>query len=80
MIVYIFSFVSFLLFGIRQYRIYNRMDAKEKTMKDSGEAYVQVLFLRIELCISKHVAKKESSYEVGMELPVHTKQECTKRS
>jgi len=33
-IVYVFSFVSFLLFGVRQYRIYQEKDAEEKTMKD----------------------------------------------
>jgi hypothetical protein len=31
--VYVFSFVSFLLFSVRQYRIYQEMDATEKTMK-----------------------------------------------
>jgi len=31
--VYIFSFVSIMLFSMRQYRIYRQMDAKEKTMK-----------------------------------------------
>merc|ERR1719197_2036200 len=31
--VYVFSFISFLLFSVRQYRIYQDMDAKEKTMK-----------------------------------------------
>merc|ERR1740138_1200114 len=32
-IVYVVSFVSFLLFGIRQHRLYQEMDAKNKTMK-----------------------------------------------
>jgi hypothetical protein len=33
-IVYVFSFISFLLFGVNQMRIYQQMDAEEKTMKD----------------------------------------------
>jgi len=33
-IVYIFSFISFLLFSIRQLRLSQRLDANEKTMKD----------------------------------------------
>ena len=32
-IVYIFSFVSFLLFSVRQHRTYQKMDAEEVTMK-----------------------------------------------
>jgi hypothetical protein len=32
--VYLFSFITFLLFSVRQYRIYQEMDAKEITMKD----------------------------------------------
>jgi len=33
-IAYVFSFVSFLVFGVMQLRSYNRIDATEKTMKD----------------------------------------------
>jgi hypothetical protein len=33
-IAYFFSFVTFLLFGVSQHRIYQRLDATEKTMKD----------------------------------------------
>jgi hypothetical protein len=31
--VYVFSFMSFMWFSVRQYRIYQDMDAKEKTLK-----------------------------------------------
>jgi hypothetical protein len=33
-VVYVGSFISFLWFSVRQLRIYNEMDAQEKTMKD----------------------------------------------
>jgi len=33
-IVYIVSFISFLLFSVRQLRLYQRLDANEKTMKN----------------------------------------------
>jgi hypothetical protein len=34
MVVYVGSFIAFILFSVRQYRMYEEMDAKEKTMKD----------------------------------------------
>jgi hypothetical protein len=34
LVVYVGSFIAFLLFSVRQYRMYEEMDAKEKTMKD----------------------------------------------
>merc|ERR1719271_858964 len=69
-IVYIFSFVSFLLFGVRQYRIYEQMDADEKTMKDfavelkglppfTGEANVEDL-------VQKAVASATGKTVVGV--------------
>ena len=33
-IVYVFSFITFLLFSVRQQRLYKKIDREEKTMKE----------------------------------------------
>jgi len=37
-IVYVASFIYFMLFSVSQYRTYQKLDASQKTMKDFGLA------------------------------------------
>jgi hypothetical protein len=75
LIVYLFSFVTFLLFSVRQLRIYQTLDKQEKSMKDFAIELKGLPELRgdhkiesggVEAMIAKFVGDRTSQKVVGV--------------
>jgi len=72
-IVYVFSFVTFLLFSIRQLRMYNWMDCTQKTMKDfalqvKGLPAIPGRFTELEKDLQKAIETQTKASMVGVSI------------